>query len=122
MLMLMGRIANINKNIYEAAEIDGYSEWQQFWRITVPLIWPQIKISILYIVITTLNGSFILVQVMTGGRSNYASHVMGSYLYNQVFVHYNFGYGAAIGVMILVLSLLTVFLLQFFMKREEVEY
>lgn len=122
MLMLMGGIANINKNIYEAAEIDGCSEWQQFWRITVPLIWPQIKISILYIVITTLNGSFILVQVMTGGGPNYASHVMGSYLYNQAFVHYNFGYGAAIGVMILVLSLLTVFLLQFFMKREEVEY
>lgn len=122
MLMLMGGIANVSKSYYEAAEIDGATEWQQFWKVTVPLIWPQIKISVLYIVITTLNGSFILVQVMTGGGPNNATHVMGSYLYQQAFVHYNFGYGATIGVMILVLSLLTVFIFQLFMKRDKVEY
>ena len=122
MLMLMGGIANVSKSFYEAAEIDGATEWQQFWKVTVPLIWPQIKISVLYIVITTLNGSFILVQVMTGGGPNNATHVMGSYLYQQAFVHFNFGYGATIGVMILVLSLLTVFIFQLFMKRDKVEY
>lgn len=122
MLMLMGGIANVSKSFYEAAEIDGATEWQQFWKVTVPLIWPQIKISVLYIVITTLNGSFILVQVMTGGGPNNATHVMGSYLYQQAFVHFNFGYGATIGVMILVLSLLTVFIFQIFMKRDKVEY
>lgn len=122
MLMLMGGIANVSKSYYEAAEIDGATEWQQFWKVTVPLIWPQIKISVLYIVITTLNGSFILVQVMTGGGPNNATHVMGSYLYQQAFVHFNFGYGATIGVMILVLSLLTVFIFQIFMKRDKVEY
>lgn len=122
MLMLMGGIANISKSYYEAARIDGASEWQQFWKITLPLVWPQIKVSILYIVITTLNGSFILVQVMTGGGPNNATHVMGSYLYQQAFKQYNFGYGATIGVMILVLSLVTVLLLQFLMRREKVEY
>lgn len=122
MLMLMGGIANISKSYYEAARIDGASEWQQFWKITLPLVWPQIKVSILYIVITTLNGSFILVQVMTGGGPNNATHVMGSYLYQQAFKQYNFGYGATIGVMILILSLVTVLLLQFLMRREKVEY
>jgi N-acetylglucosamine transport system permease protein len=122
MLMLMGGIANISKNYYEAAKIDGASEWQQFWKITLPLVWPQIKVSILYIVITTLNGSFILVQVMTGGGPNNATHVMGSYLYQQAFKQFNFGYGATIGVMILVLSLVTVLILQFLMRREKVEY
>ncbi len=122
MLMLIGGISNISKSYYEAAEIDGASEWQQFWKVTLPLIWPQIKISILYIVITTLNGSFIIVQVMTGGGPNNATHVMGSYLYQQAFVQYNFGYGATIGVMILILSLLTVLILQFFMRRDKVEY
>ncbi|GGA66771.1 carbohydrate ABC transporter permease [Ornithinibacillus halotolerans] len=122
MLMLMGGIANITKSYYEAAKIDGASEWQQFWKITLPLVWPQIKVSILYIVITTLNGSFILVQVMTGGGPNNATHVMGSYLYQQAFKQYNFGYGATIGVMILVLSLITVLFLQFLMRREKVEY
>lgn len=122
MLMLMGGIANISKSYYEAARIDGASEWQQFWKITLPLVWPQVKVSILYIVITTLNGSFILVQVMTGGGPNNSTHVMGSYLYQQAFKQYNFGYGATIGVMILVLSLITVLFLQFLMRREKVEY
>ncbi len=122
MLMLMGGIANVSKSYYEAAEIDGANEWQQFWKVTLPLVWPQIKISILYIVITTLNGSFIIVQIMTGGGPNNSTHVMGSYLYEQAFVQYNFGYGATIGVMILILSLITVLILQFFMRRERVEY
>lgn len=122
MLILMGAISNISKSYYEAAEIDGASEWQQFWKVTLPLIWPQIKISILYIVITTLNGSFIIVQVMTGGGPNNSTHVMGSYLYQQAFVQYNFGYGATIGVMILILSLITVLILQFLMRSEKTEY
>ncbi|RDW15625.1 carbohydrate ABC transporter permease [Oceanobacillus chungangensis] len=122
MLMLIGGISNIDKSYYEAAEIDGATQWQQYWKVTVPLLWPQIKIAILYIVITTLNGSFVIVQVMTGGGPNNATHVMGSYLYQQAFVQFNFGYGATIGVMILVLSLLTVLILQFFMRREKVDY
>lgn len=122
LLMLMGGIANVSKSYYEAAEIDGASEWHQFWKVTLPLIWPQVKISILYIVITTLNGSFIIVQIMTGGGPNNSTHVMGSYLYQQAFIQYNFGYGATIGVMILVLSLLTVLILQLFMRRDRVEY
>ncbi|SDN76113.1 carbohydrate ABC transporter permease [Alkalicoccus daliensis] len=122
MLMLMGGIGTISKSYYEAAELDGANEWQQFWKVTVPLLWPQIKVAVLYIVITTLNGSFIIVQIMTGGGPNNSTHVMGSYLYQQAFQQYNFGYGATIGVMILVLSLLTVFLLQKLMKREKVQY
>ncbi|ASN04672.1 carbohydrate ABC transporter permease [Virgibacillus necropolis] len=122
MLLLMGGIANIPKSMYEAADIDGASNWQQFWRITVPLVWPQIKTSILYIVITTLNGSFIIVQIMTRGGPNNATQVMGSYLYQEAFTEYNFGYGATIGVMILILSLATILVLQFLLRRDKVEY
>nr|WP_106784804.1 sugar ABC transporter permease [Lysinibacillus timonensis] len=122
MLLLMGGISNIPKSLYEAAEIDGASEWQQFWKITVPLIWPQIKTSILYIVITSLNGSFVLVQVMTAGGPGIATEVLGSYLYQRAFEDFQFGYGAAIGVVILVLSLVTVLIFQFLLKKEKVEY
>jgi N-acetylglucosamine transport system permease protein len=122
MLLLMGGIMNVPKALYEAADIDGATEWQQFWRITVPLVWPQIKTSILYIVITTLNGSFIIVQIMTKGGPNNATQVMGSYLYQKAFEEFHFGYGAAIGVMILILSLATVLVLQFLLRREKVDY
>lgn len=122
MLLLMGGIMNVPKSLYEAADIDGASEWQQFWRITVPLIWPQIRTSVLYIVITTLNGSFILVQIMTRGGPNNSTQVMGSYLYEKAFSQFHFGYGAAIGVMILIFSLATVMLLQVFLRKDEVNY
>lgn len=122
MLLLMGGITNIPKSLYEAADIDGASEWQQFWKITVPLIWPQIKTSIIYIVITSLNGSFVLVQVMTSGGPGMATEVLGSYLYQKAFEDFQFGYGAAIGVLILVLSMGTVIILQFLLRKEKVEY
>ncbi|WP_026700400.1 carbohydrate ABC transporter permease [Salibacterium aidingense] len=122
MLMLMGGILTIPKSFYEAATVDGANGWQQFWKVTVPLVWPQIKNSILYIVITTLNGSFIIVQVMTEGGPDNSTQVMGSYLYQQAFQRNNFGYGATIGVAILILSLITVLLLQKFMKREKIQY
>lgn len=122
MLLLMGGIMNTSKSYYEAADIDGANAWQQFWKITVPLIWPQIKTSIIYIVITSLNGSFVLVQVMTRGGPSDATEVMGSYLYRKAFADFRFGYGASIGVLILVISLATVVLLQFLLKREKVEH
>ncbi|HET7658712.1 MAG TPA: sugar ABC transporter permease [Bacillales bacterium] len=122
MLMLMGGISNIPKSLYEAADIDGAGSWQQFWHVTVPLVWAQIKTSILYIVITTLNGSFIIVEVMTQGGPNNATQVMGSYLYEKAFKEFHFGYGATIGVMILALSLATVLVLQFLLRREKVQY
>ncbi|MBE3557589.1 MAG: sugar ABC transporter permease [Firmicutes bacterium] len=122
MLMLMGGILNVPKEIYQSARIDGASEWQQFWHLTIPLVWPQIRNSVLYIVITTLNGSFIIVQIMTQGGPNNATQVMGSYLYQQAFQQFHFGYGAAIGVMILILSLITVLLLQWLMRGKRFEY
>lgn len=122
MLMLMGAIGNIPKSLYEAASLDGAGKWDQFRKITVPLIWPQIKTSIIYIIITTLNGSYILVQLTTQGGPNNATQVMGSYLYQQAFDNFNFGYGAAIGVMILALNLVTVLVTQLLLKKEKVVF
>lgn len=122
MLMLMGAISNIPRELYEAAEIDGAGRWRQFCQITIPLIWPQIKTSVVYIITTTLNGSYVLVQLTTLGGPANATQVMGSYLYQQAFTNYNFGYAAAIGVMILVLNLATVLIAQLVLRRERVEF
>ena len=122
MLMLMGAISNIPRELYEAADIDGAGKWRQFCQLTIPLIWPQIKTSVVYIITTTLNGSYVLVQLTTLGGPANATQVMGSYLYQQAFGNYNFGYAAAIGVMILVLNLGTVLLAQLLLKREKVEF
>jgi N-acetylglucosamine transport system permease protein len=121
MILMIAAIVNIPASYYEAAGIDGASQWNQFTRITMPLIWEQMKVSILSIVITTLNGSFVIVWIMTLGGPDNSTQVMGSWLYQQAFRQYHFGYGAAIGVMILVLSLITTVILQLFMRRDTYE-
>lgn len=122
MLLFMGAIGNIPSTVYEAAELDGVVGARRFLHITMPLIWPQFKTALIYLIITTLNGSYVLVQLMTQGGPANATLVMGSYLYQQAFVHYNFGYGATIGMMILVITFATVLVMQRLLRRDDVEY
>ncbi|MFC5652274.1 carbohydrate ABC transporter permease [Paenibacillus solisilvae] len=121
MLLLIAGILNISSSIFESARIDGAGEWRQFWSLTLPLVWEQIKVSTLNIVMTTLNGSFIIVMLMTEGGPDNATQVMGSYLYQMGFRQYQMGYASSIGVLILVLSLLTTFALNRLMRKETVE-
>jgi N-acetylglucosamine transport system permease protein len=121
-LLLIASILSIPAALYEAAEIDGASHGRQFWRITLPLIWEQVKVSILHIVMTTLNGSFVMVLLMTEGGPDNSTQVLGSYLYQMGFRQFHMGYAAALGVMILILSLITTLLLQRILRRESVEF
>jgi len=120
-LLLVAAILSIPASLYEAAEMDGATEGRQFWTITVPLIWEQIKVSILHIAITTLNGSFVMVWIMTEGGPDNASQVMGSYLYQMGFKQFHMGYASAIGVIILAMSLITTLVLQRLLRRDETQ-
>lgn len=121
-ILLIAGILSIPESLYEAADIDGASQWTQFWQVTLPLTWEQIKTSVIWITMTTLNGSFVIVTIMTfeGGVDN-ATQVLGSYLYMNAFKFGKFSYGSAIGVLILVLSLITTLAIQRMMKRETIE-
>jgi N-acetylglucosamine transport system permease protein len=121
MILLIAAIQSIPASYYEAANIEGASLWRQFRGITIPLVWEQMKVSVLNIMMTTLNGSFVIVWIMTEGGPDNSTQVMGSYLYQMAFRQYHFGYGASIGFMILILSLLTTLLLQRLMRHESVE-
>ncbi|MWC29773.1 carbohydrate ABC transporter permease [Paenibacillus sp. MMS18-CY102] len=121
MILLIAAIQNIPASFFEAAELEGAGQWRQFRSITVPLIWEQMKVSILNIMMTTLNGSFVIVWIMTEGGPDNSTQVMGSYLYQMAFRQYHFGFAAAIGVLILVLSLITTVVLQRLLRNETVE-
>ncbi len=121
MILLIAAILSIPKELYEAADLDGASQGRQFWLVTLPLKWEQMKISILHIVMTTLNGSFIIVWIMTEGGPDNSTQVLGSYLYQMGFRQYHMGYAAAIGVLILVLSFLTTAVLQRLLRRDTIE-
>lgn len=121
MLLIIASILGIPSSLYEAASIDGAGQWQQFTRITLPLIWEQFKTSIIHIVITTLNGSFIIVKLMTDGGPDNQTQVLGYYLYQMGFKQFHLSYGATIGVLILLLSLITTLILQRILHRESIE-
>ncbi|MFF2483229.1 carbohydrate ABC transporter permease [Paenibacillus sp. NPDC058071] len=121
MILLIAAILSIPQELYEAADLDGASQGRQFWSVTLPLIWEQMKVSILHIVMTTLNGSFIIVWIMTEGGPDNATQVMGSYLYQMGFRQFHMGYAAAIGVLILIMSFLTTIVLGRLLRRETVE-
>ena len=121
MILLIAAIQGIPESYYEASSLEGAGQWHQFTHITLPLIWEQIKVSVLNIMMTTLNGSFVIVMIMTNGGPDNSTQVMGSYLYQMAFQQFHFGYGAAIGVIILILSLITTIALQRIMHQETVE-
>ncbi|MBB6731306.1 carbohydrate ABC transporter permease [Cohnella zeiphila] len=121
MILMIAAIQNVPESFYEAAELEGAGQWHQFSRITVPLIWEQMKVSIVNIMMTTLNGSFVIVWIMTEGGPDNSTQVMGSYLYQMAFRQYHFGFAAALGVLILLLSLATTVALQRLLRREVVE-
>ncbi|OXS56253.1 ABC transporter permease [Cohnella sp. CIP 111063] len=121
-LLLVAAIMGIPASLYEAAEIDGAKQGRQFWTITLPLVWEQVKVSVLHIVMTTLNGSFVMVLLMTEGGPDNSTQVLGSYLYQMGFRQFHMGYAAALGVVILIVSLLTTLVLQRLLRRDTVEY
>ncbi|MDQ6422951.1 sugar ABC transporter permease [Paenibacillus sp. LHD-117] len=121
MLLIIASILAIPSSLYEAANIDGAGEWKQFTSITMPLIWEQFKTSVIHITITTLNGSFIIVKLMTEGGPDNQTQVLGYYLYQMGFKQFHMSYGATIGVVILILSLLTTLILQRVLHRETIE-
>jgi len=121
MILLIAAILSIPAELYEAAELDGATQNQQFWKLSLPLIWEQIKVSALHITMTTLNGSFIIVWIMTEGGPDNSTQVMGSYLYQMGFRQFHMGYAAAIGVLILILSLITTMALQKLLHRNTIE-
>lgn len=106
MVMYLAGMDSIPKELYEAASLDGANGVQQFFKITVPMLWEIIRITIIFSINGVLNISFVLVIVMTSGGPNNSSQVALTYMYKQAFVNANFGYAMAIAVIVFSVSLL----------------
>ena len=98
-VLYVSALSNVDNSLVEAAEVDGATNLQCFWRIK----WPQIMPTTLYIlVITTINSfqCFALIQLLTSGGPNYATETVMYYIYYTAFKLYRFGYGNAMGVIL----------------------
>lgn len=121
MVLFIAGMQSIPVSFYEAAKLDGASRWDAFWGITIPLLWENIRIAVIYIGIAALD-LFTFVQVMTEGKPNRASEVVGRYMYEVAFKNNQFGYASAIGVTLLVLTLILSVLTLRFTQRDRLEF
>jgi multiple sugar transport system permease protein len=102
--------------LYEAHSIDGASAWQSFWKITVPLLMPQIVIALLFRFAQAF-GIFDLIQVMTGGGPAGATETVSIYIYGTVMRYLDFGYGAALVVVTFLLLVAAVAIAAYFLSK-----
>jgi N-acetylglucosamine transport system permease protein len=123
MVIYMAAMQSIPDSFYEAATLDGASRWRSFRDITLPLIWETVRTTMIYIGIGALD-LFALVQVMTGGGSGTGrkAEVASLYMYNRAFTRSLWGYAPAIGVVLLVLTLLLSLVIMRVTKRETYEF
>ena len=116
-VLYVSALSNVDNSLVEAAEVDGATNMQVFWRIK----WPQIMPTTLYIlIITTINSfqCFALIQLLTSGGPNYATETVMYYIYYSAFKLYRFGYGNAMGV-ILAIFIGILSAVQFRLAREK---
>lgn len=118
MVMYLAGMDGVPRELYEAASLDGANAVQQFFKITVPMLWEIIRITIIFSINGVLNISFVIVIVMTAGGPNNASQVALTYMYKQAFVNANFGYAMAIAVIVFSVSLVLSFISNKLTERE----
>ncbi|MBQ7836785.1 MAG: sugar ABC transporter permease [Clostridia bacterium] len=121
MVMYMSSMAAIPESLYEASDIEGASRSSKFFKITLPLIWTNLRTTLTFFIISSINISFLLVRAMTGGGPDGASEVFLSYMYDQAYTNSSYGYGMAIGVVIFVFSFTLSAIVNLITKREPVE-
>jgi len=95
MVIFLAALQNVPQSLYEAAEIDGASKWQQFFRITVPLITPVIFFNLIMQTVHAFqefNGPY----MVTEGGPLHATYLLSLYIYDQSFKYFNLGYGSAL--------------------------
>jgi multiple sugar transport system permease protein len=97
MLLILGGLASLPIDPYEAAKIDGANGWQAFRHITLPLLMPFIVVALIIRCIDALK-AFDTIYVITQGGPGSASETINIFLYLQAFAFYNVGYASAVVV------------------------
>jgi multiple sugar transport system permease protein len=119
MLIVLGGLASLPTDPYEAAKLDGASGWDTFTKITLPLVWPHIIVALVIRTIDALK-AFDLIFVISNGGPGTSSETINIFLYLQAFSFYNLGYASAVTVVFFVIILLVSLLL--FSARQQKQW
>jgi len=112
-LILLAGLQMIPKSLYEAAEVDGASKWQQFWGITIPMLMPSIIVALIFRTITALQ-TFDIPYTMTKGGPGNSTETLAMLIHKTTIEYLDVGYGSTLAVCMFVLSLVVT---AFYLKR-----
>jgi raffinose/stachyose/melibiose transport system permease protein len=102
MMLYIAGLQGIDKEVLEAAEMDGANRVQRFWHITLPLLGPMIRLSVFFSVVGALK-LFDIIVPLTGGGPFDTTHTMVSFLYFFGVTRMRIGFGSAVGVILFII-------------------
>jgi len=119
MLIYYSGIKNVDPQIYEASALDGASGLKEFWYISLPQLMPIINYNLISAFLSALK-TMDVVQLLTGGGPLNSTQFLATYLYKRGFTDMQYGYGCAIGITFLIISIVgTVLIQSYFNKGKE---
>ncbi|MBW5482457.1 carbohydrate ABC transporter permease [Streptomyces bambusae] len=125
LVLFSAAMQSIPKDIYEAALLDGAGRGQTFFKVTLPLLWDSVQTSAVYLGIAAMD-MFVLVSTMTsgsfGGGPDHHSEVMATVLMRNFLYFGRSGYACAMGVVMLVLTLILSIITLRATRRERIEF
>jgi len=112
-LILLAGLQMIPRSLYEAAEVDGASKWQQFWQITIPMLMPSIVVALIFRTITALQ-TFDIPYTMTKGGPVNSTETLAMLIHKTTIEYLDVGYGSTLAVCMFLLSMCVT---AFYLKR-----
>jgi multiple sugar transport system permease protein len=103
-LILLAGLQMIPRSLYEAAEVDGATRWQQFWQVTLPLLMPSIVVALIFRTITALQ-TFDIPYTMTKGGPGHATQTLAMLIHATTIDYGDIGYGSTLAVFMFLVSM-----------------
>ena len=108
MLLVLAGLQTIPKEVYEAASIDGASNWQSFWKVTWPLVLPTTLVTLVFLSIQAINSIGMFLAITDGGPGR-STEVLSLHMYREAIQFFHFGYGSALAVVLFVINAILAF-------------
>ncbi|TMR96568.1 carbohydrate ABC transporter permease [Nonomuraea basaltis] len=120
-VLLCAAFERLPKSVLEAARVEGAGEWRLFRSVMLPLLRDPLRVMLVLWVVQTIQ-AFAFVFIMTGGGPFGSTDVVGTLMYRVAFEQTEFGYAAAMGIALVVVTLVVAQILNRVLKRASIEY
>lgn len=104
MIFILASLQGISNELYESAQVDGANRWQQFWKITLPIIKEPLAIATILNTIGIVS-CFNTIWQMTGGGPLYSTEIIYTYAYREGFINHNLGTAAAASMVLFIIMM-----------------